>query len=248
MASRLDPVALTEAVAAFMDANAKKSLGDAVSRSLEAVLGLEMVPDVLPWVGPDWGLCVTAPPNKTALPHLLFALRVQPGDKQPPVDQALIKALTSFAQLGVLAYNRTHTDRLQLKHQMQDQVEVKYLVGEKSWPPGLQPAFALKEGYLLLASSPEAIRRFASAAAGKETPSGPVPLLRVSLKEWALFVKERREEVTQALAEKNQVSVPTAEVWVANLLSVLDLFEQLELTQRTQPGQVAWTLRLQARK
>ena len=37
------------------------------------------------------------------------------------------------------------------------------LVSDKLFPPGLQPAFALKKNYLILASSPEVIRSFGSA-------------------------------------------------------------------------------------
>jgi hypothetical protein len=121
--------------------------------------------------------------------------------------------------------------------------EVKHFVNE-NLPPGLSPAFGLQNGFLIFASSPEALRRFAS------TPRAPIstdelPLFRLSLKDLRQFLKERREPLAQAVAEKNQMKKEEAERRLDALLLGLQFFDRLEVTQRPAPGQVMFTLHLQ---
>ena len=67
-------------------------------------------------------------------------------------------ALLLFVKTQTKAGEKDYLQRGEEK--LNDKVEIKYLANDKAYPPGLQPAFALKGGYLVLASSPEAIRRF----------------------------------------------------------------------------------------
>src|SRR5262249_42185979 len=159
----------------------RQALHDNLERNLGAVLGKSVVKEVLPQVGPDWGVCVTAPPVAEPgwFPNILLALRVRPGDKKPGVDQALLSAVHFFAAAAVLEHNRKNKEAMTLQTVVQDQVEVKYLASDPAFLPGLQPAFALSNGYLLLASSPEAVRRFSVAAPRTPPASGERPLLRV---------------------------------------------------------------------
>ena len=55
------------------------------------MLGKDLIKDVLPNLGPDWGLCVTAPPakDKTWFPQVTLAMAVAPGPGTAPVDEAL---------------------------------------------------------------------------------------------------------------------------------------------------------------
>ena len=80
---------------------------------------------VLPSVGPDWGFCVAAPAEKNGFPLVLAALRVGAGGKQPPVDQAILKAVDFFAGLAVFDHIRTRKDTIRLQTMMQGTVEVK---------------------------------------------------------------------------------------------------------------------------
>ena len=81
---------------------------------------------------------------------------------------------------------------LTLKTTMSGKQEVSHLESQ-ALPPGVRPAFALKDGFLLLAGTPEAIGRFFGSARRprrfrKVTP----PLLRVSFKAWRGFIQARR--------------------------------------------------------
>jgi Protein of unknown function (DUF3352) len=245
MAGRIDAVAFADFLGSFLPAEGKKAFMAGLNRGVGAGLGLDLAKDVLPQLGPDWGFCVTAPADKDVLvPLLTWALQVRPGPTQPPVDKALFNGLSTFALYAVLSYNgASRPDTLQLKTTKQDKVEVKYLKNDKGFPAGFQPAFAVKEGYLLVASCPEAIRTFTKRSSATAT-SEEVPVLRVSLHGWAKFLKARRETLTKYLADKDQISQDRAAKHLQNLLWGLDLFDSLELNQRTGNGLATWTLSL----
>jgi hypothetical protein len=249
-AGRIDAAALVEVLSDFLPKEERQVLLNALGRNLGAALGKDFCKDVLPNLGPDVGLCVTAPPadDKAWFPHTVLALRVRPGSKETPVDQALVRAVDFYALSLVFGYNRRHEppDQLALKSVFQDKVEVKYLVNDRLFPPGLQPGYALQAGYLVLGSSPEAIRRFGTAPAAPVTPAkDDVPLLRLSLKDLRRFVKERREPLADFVAAKNQLSREEVGKALDKLLIGLDLLDRLELTQRsTGAGQLTLTLRI----
>lgn len=247
-AGRVDAAALFELLGDWLTAEDRKVLVDELERSLGAALGKDLVKEVLPFLGPDVGLCITAPPasDKAWFPHSVLALRLRSGPKDSPVDKAVLSAVNSYALLAVLQYNKKNPDPMALKMVVQDKVEVKYLVNDKRFPPGLQPAFALKDGYLVLASSPEVLRGFgtASAVKRKDADAANVPLLRMSLKDLRQFVKERREPLSAAVAEKNQMSKEDAAAALDRLLAGLQLFDRLELSCRAAAEQATLTLRI----
>src|SRR5205807_1581559 len=116
VAGRVDFVALTEVLGEFMTPDARKGVQVAMKRTW-GTLGMDLVKDVLPYVGPDWGLCVIASAEKNAFPCVIWALRVQAGPPGAAVDQALFKAVHTFAFFGVFNYNlaSSPSDRLSLK-------------------------------------------------------------------------------------------------------------------------------------
>jgi hypothetical protein len=161
----------------------------------------------------------------------------------------VLHALNSLATLAVFHHNRGQPGALSLKSTLQDKIEVKYLVNDEQFPPGLRPAFALKEGYLVLATAPEAIRRFRgtpSQTSAKATRE--VPLLKLSLSGWCQFLRERREPLLEYAAAKNQVSKEEASRRLDHLLVVLQLFDGVELSQRSDPGLVTLSLRVRTAK
>ncbi len=120
---------------------------------------------------------------------------------------------------------------------------MKFLSQPNVFPPGFRPACALKDGFLVLATSPEAIARFGPrtgrAAAGSETP-----LLRLSPPELAQMLRRRRPQVVHHIRDKHQLSAADAERRLDQLLGLLDLFEAVTFTQRGASGQATWTLRV----
>ncbi len=249
LAGRLDVAALVELLSEFMTEDARKVFCAAFDRHVEAVLGKDVVQRLVTALGPDWGFCITAPPaaDKAWFPHLVAALRVRRGDAAASAPLTILGALNAFAMLAVLSHNREHPDPASLQTIRQDRVEVKYLVNDSLFPPGFQPAFAFKDGFVLLASAPEAIRRFNTVTSPLASAPSPeeVPLLRLSLRALYTFLKDRREPLLLYSAKSHGISAEEAGLRLDNLLGILQLFDQLEVTQRAASGQATLTLRVQ---
>lgn len=248
VAGRLDLAALAALLGEFLPDDSRKEVRAALDRVAGAALGKDVLTEVLPRLGPDWGLCLVAPPAAEVdpLPLGVWALRVRAGDGGDDVGPALLGVLNTLATLAVVSHNgqAAPADRLALRTAMQDRVEVKY-VGRTS-AVGPRPAFALKDGYLVLGTSPEAVRRFAAAA--PPPPSDEVPLLRIGLRAWRQYLKERRPALAEYVAARQQVTTAEADQRLDGLASALAWTERLELVQRSSPGQVAWVLRLRTEK
>jgi hypothetical protein len=250
VSGRLDLAALFELLGSFLPPKDRASLEGQLDRTVGAALGKDVVKEVLPALGPDWGLCLVAPrpEDRDWLPQGVLALRVAAGDPEVPVDQALLSALHSWAQFLVVVHNHQHPDRTMfLLTEPGGARPVRYLSSPRGLPPGLRPAFALYNGYLVLATSPAVLRRLIPAGPpSRPAPGGPVPLLRVSFKNWRSYLAARREEVVGAMAQKEQLPRTEASRRLDGLLNGLELLDRLELRQRSAPGQATWTLVLRA--
>lgn len=244
LAGKLDAGSVLGAFTDFSTPDNRKTVFDALQRTVGAALGLDLMRDVLPNLGPDWGFCVVQGDNPKHFPHLLAALAVQPGPKEVGVDQSLYKGLQFLASLALFDYNRKHEDPIRMKSVQQDQVEVKYLANDKLFPAGFQPAWALKDGYVLLASSPEAILRFKLQ---NPTPSES-PLVRLSCVELARFLKLHRDAVIAHVAEKNRIPQGVATQGFEAVVGLLDLIDRVSLLHASGNGQTHWTLRLEPRR
>jgi hypothetical protein len=234
-AGRVDFPALLDVVTEFLPPEPGQGLRTLVNLSM---------PGVYPNLGPDVGFCISAPPEKEKAwaPHMVWALRVQPGPDAVPADRKLFDRLNVFVNQWVDDYNKKNTDRMEFKTIFQDKVEVRSFVNEKRFPPGIQPAYALKSGYLVVASSPDVVQRFAPAPfKGQE---GETPIMRASLRTLATYLKQRREPIIAYFAEKD--SLPKEEVGrrIDTLVGGLQFFHSVELTQRVTPGQTVLTFRI----
>ena len=127
-AGRFDVSAYEEMLGEFLTPRTRQAMHDGLDRFLGATLDKDVVKEVLPCLGPDFGFCLTAPEkgSKNWLPHAVAAVRVRPGDKPPAIDQALFNGLTALAQAAVIDHNGKHAKRMSLKTEYQDKVEVKY--------------------------------------------------------------------------------------------------------------------------
>jgi hypothetical protein len=244
---RLDGAALLDVFGGFLTAENRQALHATLNRQFAALLGEEdFARDVLPVLGPDWGLCITAPAprDKNWMPQTLFALRVDVNRKKA-LDRKLLDGLDFAARLLILGHNTQYPDQpMVLKNGEVAGQEVRYLAGERGLPDGLQPAYGLLHGYLILASSLESMNRFANAK--PQTAAGsPVPLLRISCKDWRTYLNERREPIVQFLAARNKLSRDAAGQQLNGLLAGLHFIDRIELRQRAAPGQVIFTLSVQ---
>ncbi len=238
IAAQTDFAGLGEALTLLMPEKDRKKLTSDWQGGIGAIVRLDLFKDLLPNIGPDWGVCVLPSKDAKELPQAIVALTVKPGANTQPVDQALVKALEIFASIAVLDHNKNNPDApIRVESVSQDKIEVKFLAGDKAFPPGVAPAFALKDGFLLLASSPEAIANFRlrapQAGERKETP-----LVRISAPELAKLLEHRREHILSSLPQKD------AKQRLENVIGLLGMFDRLTLSHRADAGQATWTLRL----
>jgi hypothetical protein len=241
-----EPVA--EAGGEFMTADAKRDVRDTIERTIGAILGKDVLPQLLRHLGPEWGLCVTPPEpgEKGWLPSLIAVLRLRPGEGGVPVEQRVLDGLDFAARFCVLGYNSQRAGQLRLRVEPQDGVDVRVIEGNHL-PPGLQPAFAWKGGYLVLASTPEAVRRFNPPSRSAELAAADgseVPLMRLALQGWAGYLRAYRKPVAAYLADAYKVPAAEADARIDRLLQGLDLFDGVEVVQRTAPGKATITVRL----
>jgi hypothetical protein len=243
-AGRCDVAALIELCGEFVDEETKRGIRDSLQQNAGPAIA-KAVHNLVATFGPDVGMYVAAPPSNAGwFPEMLWAVRVRPGPDGKPTEQPILDAINFFANLAVLDHNSKNADRMTLKTVQQNDVEVKYFVNEKQFPPGLQPAYAIKDGFLVFASSPEVMRRFTMRNAKPSDDNGEVPMYRLSMTAMRSYLKERREPIVAAIAEKHQIGKTEAASQVDNLMNALQFADTIELIQRPSDGQVILTLRI----
>jgi hypothetical protein len=248
-AGRIDAVAVLEVFGELLPKDQRDTfLGD-LNRLLGDPVGRDFVKDLLPRIGPDWSVCVLAPPatDKAWFPQTMFALRVGSGPEGAPADQSLHEALDFYARFALVNHNSTNPGApLNLKRVTLDKREIKYFTGDKVFPAGLQPAFALHGGFLLLGSSPEVVGRLPLPPTPERSPdpSARIPLLRISVKDVRAYLKDRREPLADYLADQEKLPVAEVRSRLNRLIEGLELVDRIELNHRTTPGQVVFTLKV----
>lgn len=235
-----------ELLAGLLSRESRDKFEQELDRTLGAVLGKSVVRDVLPAIGPDWGAFVTAPPaeSKGWLPAFTAAIRLERGDGDEPIDQAIVQAIHSGAQLAVLSHNKTHPGRpLALRTTQLDGTRIRSLRGDEALPPGIQPSFALKGGYLVLASSLAGVGSFRPPAAAE--PASSVPLLRVSLRALRDYLRQRREPLTARLTRPDGLSAEQVGRQLDAVQAGLELFDRVELRQVSRAELLSFVLIVQ---
>jgi enoyl-CoA hydratase/carnithine racemase len=248
IAGRTDVQALVDLLGDFLADEARRSIRTAVEQSAGAVFGKQAVGNTLAALGPDWGLCIVAPPSsEKAWPaQVTAALRIQRGKNARPADLTVINGLNALAAMAVFSHNAGKPGSLSLNSVLQDNVEVRYLENEQEFPPGFRPAFAVKGGYLVVAGSPELVRRFRSSpsSAGRGAAANEFPLVRLSVKELSRYLTDRRSIFVDLGAKQHHIPVEEAESKLNGLLSVLQFIDRVDITQRSDPNRAILTLQV----
>jgi hypothetical protein len=224
----------------------RKFLQDALERSVGAIIGHDLLPQLLRLIGPEWGVCIAPPEDgsKVWLPSFTGAIQLRTnGDSS--IKKRVLNGLDVFVGLVVVSVNSQHATRFQMRPIMQGDVEVRVIDGERFMPPGLQPAFAWKDNYLVFGSSPEAILRFKSpSGTDPVATSDEVPIVRLALAGWANYLRNYREPLATFAAGSHHLDIADVQRRLDKLLEALDLFDKVEVTQRTQGDRATLTLRL----
>lgn len=247
MAGRFDVFAFAEMMTDFIPERARALVRLAMDQWLGFVFNRDLLGKILPQLGPDWGVCLLPPPpgSKGLLPQLLIALRVRRDLKESSAEQELGRAVLAYADLLVKAFNQLHAATMGLQIIVRDKTEIRFLVEDTVFPPGFRPSFALSGGYLLLASSPQAIERFSSTASRKPPKAGEeVPFARFSPRVLADFIKSRSEPLCSYLALIHQLSSREIRQRLESLLAVLEMVDMVEVVKRSSAEQMSLILRV----
>ena len=242
VAGQIDLAGLYAALSELMPAANREALEAEMETWIGSATGKNVVKELLPALGPDWGAWLAAPGPKEALPRMAAALKAAPGASAEPVDEALVSAMQTWAGLGLLKHNRAHPEDKARLVAPGDRDRLRR-IESKSFPTGISPAWGLRGGCLVLGSSPAALAGI-KAVDAKQDAKAPVPLLRVSFKAWSKYVAGQRDGLAALLAKRDGLKKEEAASRLDGLLQALSLLDRLELTREASAGKVAFTLRL----
>src|SRR5205823_2600519 len=190
-----------DAVGSFLPPAEKEKLLAGLTDGLGPLLGRDRLPGVLAGLGPEWAVWISPPAKGTWVPEWTAAVRVADGETARVVAQAVDAA----AQLVRVDHNRKHADPIDLDEETRDGATVKFLTS-KAFPPGFRPAFAVRDGYLVVAGSPEEVRRF-KPAAGVADP----PVVRLSAARLREYLGQHKRPAAEALAKGSNRPVADVE-------------------------------------
>jgi hypothetical protein len=218
---RVDVPLLLDAVSSFAPADDRPALRSAVEKNIGSLIGKANLKASLAGVGPDLGIWV-APPStgdKTWVPSWTAAARVR-----EPADWAALKVLGFWVQMVQLDYNQKHDDQLEVRTELLDGKELTTINNEKVFPPGFRPSFGVKEGFLVVGGTPEALKRFAAPSRSDES-TRESPVVRVSGAAVRGYLQEHGEAFGKWFARLHEK--PEDEV-VGDLRKFADLLEPID--------------------
>ncbi|HXD87703.1 MAG TPA: hypothetical protein VN641_14500, partial [Urbifossiella sp.] len=129
-----------------------------------------------------------------------------------------------------IAYNASHTDQIELVETDDSDNVITSLVNDKKFPAGFRPSYAFKGGFLLVASSPDAIKRFRKP---KEAPSGSEALLaRFSGSATRAYLQAHREPLARFLSSAGNGSEKDLLRQFDQAATVLELVDRVEVFSR----------------
>ena len=243
IASRSDFPAFLDALAHFMAPEARKTLQASIEQGLGPVFGKKLLPSLPAHFGPDWGICISPPRSSNAvLPEVLAGVRVAPGDGNR-VERAILDALNVGVTLVRTQINAKLDEPIRLETKQRDGVAVTYLAHDTLFPPGFQPAYAIRNGFLLLASHPDRILNTTISPIKPDNAS--VRLAIVSFHHLRAYLSTRRNALADLLAARQ--STPGGEVLaqIDKILTAIELFDRVELFNTSQrPGELKLTLKV----
>src|SRR5262249_19342614 len=142
-----------------------------IDSDLGPIVGKDKLPAVLEALGPDWGFWAVAPAKAAGwAPDWTFAVKVSPGKPgQPDPAKAILSAADTAAPFIRVWYTKAHADQIEIREDTFDGVSIRSLTNPK-FPAGFQPAYAMKGGYFVVASSPWMVRKFSAPSEAVAPP------------------------------------------------------------------------------
>jgi hypothetical protein len=223
----------------------KPGVRETIEQALGPLLGRDKLPLVLDALGPDWGVWVQPPAKglKDAVPAAVVAVKVQSnGPKGAEAEKALVQALDSGFLLARLGYNAKHKDQIELREEKDGAAVIKSLACD-GFPAGFRPSFALKGGYLLLSTAPDAIRSFEPPTT-EPKPGGAVPLARFNANAARGYLSSHGAAMAKLLSAAGAGDEKDLGQQLATLAQALEPVEKVELVARGDATGVKLSIRV----
>ena len=217
---------------------------ETVEQALGPLVGKDKLPMVLDALGPDWGVWVEPPAKgmKDAVPAATAAVKVRTDDpKGAEAAKALMQSLDSGFVLARFAYNSKHKDQIELREEKDGDAVIKSLVGD-GFPAGFRPSFALKGGYLLISTSPDAIKAF-KPPTGEPKP-GEVPFARFNATAARGYLTSHAAPLAKLLSAAGAGDAQGLEQQLGMLAQALEPVDKVELLARGDATGVKLSLRV----
>lgn len=165
IAGHVSAVELIDLVASLAPVEkGKPGVKDWIAQTLGPMIGKDKLPVVLNSLGPNWAMWAEPPAKDALLPTLVAAIEIGgPPANRPKAEKTLVAAVGFGFRMAAFAYNMDHADQIEVVEDKDAKTGavIVSLVNDKGFPPGFRPSFAAQHGYFVLATSPEAITRFA---------------------------------------------------------------------------------------
>jgi hypothetical protein len=215
-----------------LNPDAQPSPRETIEQILGPIMGKDKLPLVLDALGPDWGAWVLPPAEgvgeaKEKLPVAVAAVKVQAGEKGAEAAKALLHSLEYGFQAARIAYNARHKEQIELREEKDGDAVVTSLAGS-GLPTGFRPCFALKGGYLLLSTSPEAIKSF-KPPAGEPKAGGDVPLARFNAAAARAYLTSHAAALAKLLTGAGDGNEQTLAEQLGGLAALLEPVDRVEL-------------------
>ncbi len=199
LSARLPPTAMAQVLAGFVDPSQRDEMQSALEVGLRPFLAENAkAADLLNGFEPDVGFWIQAPESATSswVPRAILALPTsshEMGRTTQTTFHNVIQFMITAAQIN--------DPQLKVHHSKHDGIDIKSLKHDKRFPVGFQPAFASKNNYLLVASSPSCIQQFRLPARQESKEGGVTPVCRISVTAWRQYLQEHKEGMAPFLEQ-----------------------------------------------
>jgi hypothetical protein len=244
LSARIDSTLVVETISGFIEGERKKEVRKWLQDTLQPFLPDNgSLDSLLKGLGPDWGFWVLPPASgdRTWVPQAILAVSI-PNTSEGVVAEATSRNAVQF----LLTAAQLSKEDFKVESIKIDKTTIKCLSHATLFPPGFRPSFAVKDGYLLLASCPEAIGRFEKPKAAFK--SDTTPLLRVSAKAWRNYLSEHKSGIS-GFFEKTS-GAPAREVTgvLEQITANLEPFDRLDIGIRGEKDRGTVILRVTTSK
>lgn len=224
--ARIDCALLVEMLCGFLEPDRVKEVRKWLETTMQPFLPDNgSLDDFLKGLGPDWGFWVVPPDGnaKSWVPQAILAVHV-PGTLEGAVaETAARNAIQFLFTAAQISKEDFKVETVKIKN-----TTIKCLSHPTLFPPGFRPSFAVKEGFLLLSSSPGIIGRFQTPKELVATSNG-TPVLRVSAKAWRAFLTEHKAGISTFIEKASGTPAKEIAAVLDQVASNLEPFDRLEI-------------------